>query len=231
MLRPAPPQPRKPDAAVARLATLIADASHRGNAWQYRDVTAARTAVRELETLKRFYEQVLEAAIDGVLTAEESGSILEFNPAAEAIFGCRRADVLGRDALGLFVPNPLRGQLRAIARGEGDGSGWEGRVETTLLRFDGTAFAAELAILPTVAANGPRLFTAFVRDVTERIHRDSELRLAKDLVEQSALAKQEFLANMSHEIRTPLNAVIGLSHLLVSGANSAAPRPSFPSLP
>jgi two-component system, sensor histidine kinase and response regulator len=40
-----------------------------------------------------------------------------------------------------------------------------------------------------------------------------ELRRAKEVAEQSNLAKTQFLANMSHEIRTPMNAVIGMCHL------------------
>ena len=44
--------------------------------------------------------------------------------------------------------------------------------------------------------------------------KEDELRLARDLAEQSAKAKSEFLANMSHEIRTPMNAILGMTHLL-----------------
>ncbi|MDR0881918.1 MAG: PAS domain-containing protein [Candidatus Adiutrix sp.] len=42
---------------------------------------------------------------------------------------------------------------------------------------------------------------------------ERELRLARDLAEESARAKSSFLANMSHEIRTPMNAILGLTHL------------------
>ncbi|MDR0548169.1 MAG: PAS domain-containing protein [Deltaproteobacteria bacterium] len=44
---------------------------------------------------------------------------------------------------------------------------------------------------------------------------ERDLRLARDLAEESTRAKSEFLANMSHEIRTPMNAIIGLTHLVL----------------
>ncbi|MDR1079819.1 MAG: PAS domain-containing protein [Deltaproteobacteria bacterium] len=44
---------------------------------------------------------------------------------------------------------------------------------------------------------------------------ERELKLARDIAEESTRAKSEFLANMSHEIRTPMNAIIGLTHLVL----------------
>ncbi|KHD26005.1 histidine kinase [Vibrio caribbeanicus] len=58
--------------------------------------------------------------------------------------------------------------------------------------------------------------TKLSRDLTERT---LKLEEARQLAEQSAIAKARFLANMSHEMRTPLNAIIGLSqkeHYLAS---------------
>ncbi len=51
------------------------------------------------------------------------------------------------------------------------------------------------------------------RDITERKHKEEELRLAMAAAEAASKAKSEFLANMSHEIRTPMNGVIGMTEL------------------
>ena len=52
------------------------------------------------------------------------------------------------------------------------------------------------------------------RDITEKIKREEELKIAKEKAEESDKLKTAFLQNMSHEIRTPLNGILGFSRLL-----------------
>jgi len=54
----------------------------------------------------------------------------------------------------------------------------------------------------------------FSQDVTDRIKMEKELRLAKQVTDDVARAKESFLAHMSHEIRTPMNGILGIASLL-----------------
>ena len=53
-----------------------------------------------------------------------------------------------------------------------------------------------------------------IRDVSQLIRSQEELRRETAQAEQSGAMKATFLANMTHEIRTPLNAIVGFSDLL-----------------
>ncbi len=78
----------------------------------------------------------------------------------------------------------------------------------------------DLSVIRT-SYQGKRGLITYLKDLREHkamlqeIHaNEQELRVAKELAEQSTKAKSEFLANMSHEIRTPMNGILGLLHLL-----------------
>jgi signal transduction histidine kinase/ActR/RegA family two-component response regulator len=81
------------------------------------------------------------------------------------------------------------------------------RTEVTAMRADGTEFPVEVAITP-ILLEGATMFTAYLRDITERRRVEGELREAKEAAEASSRAKDQFLAALSHELRTPLTPVL-----------------------
>ncbi|MEM6914899.1 MAG: ATP-binding protein, partial [Pseudomonadota bacterium] len=58
------------------------------------------------------------------------------------------------------------------------------------------------------------LYYGVIRDISDRLAKEQQLRDSKDAAEKANIAKSDFLANMSHEMRTPLNGVIGSLSLI-----------------
>ena len=154
------------------------------------DVTERRRTERALVASEARTAAVLEAALDAVITIDHIGRIVEFNPAAEEIFGWTSGEVLGRDFLTLALPPRLRGGYSQTIR-TGTGSLLGSRLEIEALRSDGREFSAEL-VLSRVAVEGPPLFSACLRDITRRKAQEEQLRetVAKyrTLVERLPLA-------------------------------------------
>ena len=122
---------------------------------------------------------VMETALDAMVTMDAEGRIVEFNPAAERIFGYARDQVIGLRVEDTLVPpdqrqTHRRGLAHYLATGVGPLVGE--RVEVTAMRAGGAEFPAELAVTP-LRVGGALLFTAHIRDVSER--REAERALAE----------------------------------------------------
>jgi PAS domain S-box-containing protein len=169
--------------------------------------------------------EILDAVSIAIVAIDDRGSILFFNRAAEKLFGYRADEVLGTSAVALIAPPYGELFLANVARyvKSGDRRLLETAREAEAVRKDGSRVLCEMTA-GEVQIGGRRLFTGFVRDVSERRQAEAALLKAKESAETADRFKTDFLANMSHEIRTPMNAVIGMTGLLLDTDLTAEQR-------
>lgn len=148
----------------------------------------AAHAAQTIENASRFgqlqsalsrHRAVIESSQDGVIAIDPQGRVLEFNPAAERIFGYRTADVIGRELAALIIaPEDREAHRRGLARGFATGD-WRlmgRRFEVTGVRADGNRLPVELSL--TVVEDGREGAAAvygFVRDISERRRGEEQL--------------------------------------------------------
>jgi two-component system NtrC family sensor kinase len=164
---------------------------------------AQRTA--ELKQTEERKSAILDNALDGIVSMDCDGRIVEFNPAAESIFGRSREEVVGQILADVLIPAEYRDKHEAGVKRflwTGESEVMNRRIEITALRATGDHFPAELSITP-VSVNDNTMFTAFVRDITERKRLETELAHAQKMESIGQLA-----AGVAHEINTP-NQYIG----------------------
>lgn len=162
--------------------------------------TEARRAVATSEARKA---GILHAAVDAIVSADSDGRILEFNAAAERMFGHRREDAVGQRIADLLVPPDLKaahtaGLERYIETREPRILGE--RVRVRAQRADGSTLPVELTVTETKLRDEP-MFTAFIRDITGE--------------EEAETARERFLEILSHELRTPVTAIYGGAKVVV----------------
>jgi PAS domain S-box-containing protein len=126
---------------------------------------------------------MIEASVDCVITIDAHSTILEFNAAAEQTFGYAREEVVGKPLTEMIIPPSLReAHLRGMAALLKGGTGklLGKRVEMPAMRADSSEFPVELTIT-RIASQKPPLFTAYLRDITERKRAEEALRKSEKL--------------------------------------------------
>ena len=172
---------------------------------------------RRAEAVRRESEERLQAIVastfDAIVAYDVEGRIVEFNRAAETLFGRSRAEVLGQP-FRVLLPARMRARADAslAARRARPASSIAERHEVTGVRGDGSEVPIEVS-LTAVNRSGRTLFVASARDLTERDRAETARRESE--------AKSRFLAAMSHELRTPLNSILGFTQLL-EGTDASA---------
>lgn len=156
------------------------------------DITNRKEAEEALIESEARVRTILKNAVDGIITADERGVIQSFNPAAEKIFAYTQEEVVGQN-LTILMPSPYREQhptyinnyLRTgIQRVIGTGR------EAIARRKDGRTFPIDLSV-SEMRVGGGRMFTGFIRDISER----------KEFEKQLIEAKEEVLSRVRSQLR------------------------------
>lgn len=196
---------------------------------------------------------IIDSAMDSIITIDSDQRVLMFNEAAEKMFRCKAADVIGQP-LDRFIPSRFRQSHRADIRKFGD-TGVTVRTMGALrpisgVRSNGEEFPIEASI-SQIEVNGQKLYTVILRDVTDRQRAEENLRNSKQRLEQAlvdlqkktaeaaAMTQQlwqasklatmgELAASVAHELNNPL-ATIALSteRLIEQMPNDSSRRKSL----
>jgi PAS domain S-box-containing protein len=159
---------REPDPSLLELIDALG-----GQIGEFIEVQAAGAALRESEARKT---AMFDAALDCVITIDAEGSVIEFNPAAQATFGYSAEEARGREMAELIVPPDMRDAhrhalKRCVETGESDLLGQ--RLELRGMNADGREFPIELTI-SRIGHESPPTFTGFLRDITDRLSAEAE---------------------------------------------------------
>ena len=150
------------------------------------DITARKQAEAGLQDTRMQLEGIFNTTMDAILTMDEEQKIIIFNPAAEQMFGCPASEAIGQ-TLDRFLPESARKEHREYLRAFGQSNSTKRSMKTsslalTCLRSDGEAFPSEISI-SQLEIGGKKLYTAIVRNITERKRTELELQHRKEDLE------------------------------------------------
>ena len=135
---------------------------------------------------------MVDSAMDAIITIDSDRRIVVFNPAAQRMFGYSAEEVRG-SSLDRFLPERLRAaHERNVAAFRNSGVTArmkKARMEIIGLRADGTEFPLESTIAQ-VTIGGQTMFTAILRDISERRRAEDELRESNRQLRELATSLQ-----------------------------------------
>lgn len=176
------------------------------------DLSSEIAERKRAETRNRYLSELLQVVSDAIISTDKEFNIVSWNNAAEAIYGWREADVLGRGIDEVIAHSYVdTTEEKALAALMLDGH-WEGEV---LQRCqDGTLINIYSSVSIITDDDGqPTGAVAVNRDITER-KQSAQHQLDLMIEREKATFLRDILANISHDIRTPLTVINTSLYLL-----------------
>ncbi len=145
---------------------------------------AQLSALRDSESRKA---AILESSLDALVTMNSEGRIVDWNSAAEEMFGWRRDEAIGEDLAGLMMPSRHRsshnvGLAKYLETGEGPVLGQ--RIEISAIRRSGEEFPIELSVVP-FSSDKNKYFLGSIRDISQRRRLEAERKEINRKLEQA----------------------------------------------
>ncbi|WP_406608869.1 PAS domain S-box protein [Agarivorans sp. JK6] len=153
----------------------------------------------ELKQNQSILKATIASAMDAVITTDRHGHVLEFSQSAERIFGYSRDEIVGEELASFLVPEAFREAHRQGLkhfRKTGEAPVLGQRLELPAMHKEGHEFLSELTI-SSVEVGDDTVFTAFMRDISDKKRTEQELQLAAEAFDANEAI---FITNQHAEI-------------------------------
>ncbi len=179
-----------------------------------RDISQLKEAHRQIEHRDQRTRSIVESSQDAIVSIDDHGIIIRWNPKAVQVFGFLREEAIGSKLTELIIPTQQReAHVKGLSQflKTGESNIIDKRLELDAVTKSGKVIPIELTVIKNKFDQRYE-FTAFIRDISTQ---KADVERARLDVER----RDKFLAMLSHELRNPLSAVRTATRVLKAKHN------------
>jgi PAS domain S-box-containing protein len=178
-----------------------------------RDITAKKKAREALLESEQMARGVIDSSLDAFIQLDEAGLVTDWNPQATAIFGWSRTEAIGQN-LGKLIIAPAQREMHeeriANLLKTAQSSTVGVRFQEHCIGRDGKPLVVDVAVTALHRREG-FVFNGFVRDITEKIAAEEQLRQA-----QKMEAVGQLTGGIAHDFNNMLTVITGTIDILAA---------------
>lgn len=188
-----------------------------------RDETRAQHE-SELQEKEAVTAAIMDASLDSIVTVDNDGRILHFNPTAVRIFGYSEEKAVGQVVSSFLFDEQSRVMFDTILQNcsadREDIS--DARSEMTAVNSDGTRFPVEVAIIP-ITIEGKSLYTIYLHDISQRRRQEYEIRSLAAFPAESPMpvmrVNRDGVMTYANDASNPMLEYLGITRMQVIPLN------------
>jgi len=192
-------------------------------------ITAVANRIMDLENENLLLKTIFNNSFEGIIIADESGLIIDWNSGSEKITGLSKASVIGeyiwKVQYKLAIP-----ELRKATSETAHESLWNTKVlclqNGETIRGVGKiqTYGREIKyvedLISPIIINDNRFFCVFQRDITDREKAAHIIEKQNDELIKLNTDKDRFMSILAHDLKSPFHSILGLLDLLAENINS-----------
>ncbi len=161
---------------------VYVDNDYRGHLWNYTDITEKKKILDAVAESEKKNRLIMNSALDAIITIDDHGGIISWNPKAESLFGWKEEEVIGKKLVETIIPEQYLNDKEfglSTFSDTCDSPYFKKLLELNVLNKDKTEFPVELSITPINFENHT-FYCAFIRDISERKKAESVLAASEE---------------------------------------------------
>ncbi len=169
------------------------------------DVTEERRSEKTLKRSKERYQAIFDQAPLAFVVSDNMTNIIDWNEAAEEMFGWRKEEVIGKN-FNIIIPDSIYPEIAKITEKMFQGQSVH-NINQNLCK-DGKQKTVEWnnAIIQNQRGEVIEIIS-IAQDITAKLEIQEEIKKQREELKYSEL-RTKFFANISHELKTPLNLIL-----------------------